>query len=80
VLPLGATAFQWRLADIDSVRLDEASDTVNLDSPGEHLIAGKLAKRTREFGERRTEAIRQLSEQAAGVLGGLFPFLSPDQF
>jgi len=80
VLPLGATGFQWRLADIDAVRLDEAGYSVNLDSPGEHLIAGKLAKRTREFSERVTEGMRQVSEQGAKALRQLFPFLSPDQF
>jgi hypothetical protein len=80
VLPLGATGFQWRLADIESVRLDDASYTVNLDSRGERLVASKLAKRTREFSERVTEAVRASNEQAAKVLRDIFPFLSPDQF
>ena len=80
VLPLDATGFQWRLADIDSVRLDDGSYTVNLESLGERLIAGKMAKRTREFSERVTEGIRQTNEQAARTIREIFPFLSPDQF
>jgi len=80
VLPLGATGFQWRLAEIESVRLDEASYTVNLDSQGERLIASKLAKRTREFGERVTEGVRKTNEQAANVVREIVPFLSLDQF
>ena len=80
VLPQGATGFQWRLADIDSIRLDDSSYTVNLDSLGERLIAGKMAKRTREFSERVTEGIRQTNEQAARTIREIFPFLSPDQF
>lgn len=80
VLPLGATAFQWRLSDIDSVRLDDGSYTVKLDSLGEHLAAGKMAKRTREFSDRVTEGIRQTNERAARTIREIFPFLSPDQF
>ena len=80
VLPLGATGFQWRLADIESARLDDATYTVNLDSQGERLVASKLAKRTREFSERVTEGVRKLNEQAANVVRDTFPFLSPDQF
>ena len=80
VLPTAATGFQWRLADIRSIHLDEASYAVALEAPGERLIVTKLAKRTREFIERLQEATTQLAEKAAETVHNLFPFLTPDQF
>jgi hypothetical protein len=80
VLPTAATGFQWRLAEIDSIVFDEARYAVTLEAGGERLILTKLAKRTREFTERLQEAATQLTEQAAGTVHNLFPFLTPDQF
>ena len=80
VLPTAATGFQWRLADIRSIHLDEASYAVVLEAPGERLIVTKLAKRTREFVERLQEATLQLTEKAAETVHNLFPFLTPDPF
>lgn len=79
VLPTGAAGLQWRLADIDAVKFDEASYQVTLESAGERLAVTKLAKRTREFRERLEAAIAQLTEKAAAIVRNLFPFLTPDQ-
>jgi len=80
VLPTAATGFQWRLADIDAVHLDETNYAIILDSAGERLTVTKLAKRTREFVERLQDCIARLTEKSARVLRNLFPFLDPDQF
>jgi hypothetical protein len=80
ILPTAATGFQWRLADIDAVKFDEASYAVVLKSAGERLTVTKLAKRTREFAERLEDSTSQLNQQSAKTLHGIFPFLSPDQF
>ncbi|MFB3923620.1 MAG: hypothetical protein ACE145_17995 [Terriglobia bacterium] len=80
VLPAAATGFQWRLAEIDSLRFDEAGYAVILEASGERLLVTKLAKRTREFVERLREATAQLTENSALTVHKLFPFLSPDQF
>jgi hypothetical protein len=80
VLPIEATGFQWRLADIDLVTFDEASYTVTLRSEDESLFVTKLAKRTREFRERLRVAMTQLTERGAQTIRGMFPFLTPDQF
>ena len=80
VLPTQAAGFQWRLADIDTVRFDESSYTVTLRSEDESLLVTKLAKRTREFQERLRESTLELTEKGAKILRGMFPFLTPDQF
>jgi hypothetical protein len=80
VLPTEATGFQWRLADIDASKFDEASYSVALESAGERLTVTKLAKRTREFAERLEDSTSQLNQQSAETLHDIFPFLDPDQF
>lgn len=80
VLPITATGFQWRLAEIDAVNFDEANYAVELQSAGDRLTVTKLAKRTGEFNEYLREAIAQLTEKAAQTVHALFPFLTPDQF
>jgi len=79
VLPIGATGFQWRLADIDLVTFDEVQYAVTLESAGQRLTATRLAKRTREFSQTLQEAITQLAEKSAQTVHDLFPFLNPDQ-
>ena len=80
ILPTTATAFQWRLADIDAMNFDEATYAVALSSAEARLTATKLAKRTREFQERLQAARTQLAEKAAEILHDIFPFLTPDEF
>ena len=79
VLPTLAMGFQWRLADIDAVKFDEANYTLVLESGGERLTVTKLAKRTREFRERLENSVAQLNQLSANTLHEIFPFLNPDQ-
>jgi hypothetical protein len=80
VLPEKATGLHWRLSDIDAVDFDEAAYRLELRSGAERLILTKMAKRTREFIDCLRSAIADLSDNSAGILQSLFPFLSPDQF
>jgi hypothetical protein len=80
VLPTQATGFQWRLAEIESVRFDEAVYAVTLRCGADSLILTKLAKRTSEFRERLEDGIARIHEKAAQSLHAMFPFLRPDQF
>jgi len=79
VLPTLATGFQWRLADIDAVKFDEANYALVLESAGERLTVTKLAKRTREFRKRLENSVAQLNQLNANTLHEIFPFLDPDQ-
>jgi hypothetical protein len=80
ILPDGATGFQWRIADIDSLTFDDTSHAFDLRSGSERLIVSKLAKKTGEFGQRLREAMECVSERTARVLQRIFPFLAPEQF
>jgi len=79
VLPTASQAFQWRLADIDSIEFDPANYVVVIKSGGENLKVGRLAKRTEEFASRLHEATSELSTKSAQALHASFPFLNPDQ-
>ena len=79
VLPATASGFQWRLADIDSVRFDAATWTTTVESEGATLTITKLGKRTEEFTNRLEEAILAIKERSAQVVRLLFPFLAPEQ-
>jgi len=79
VLPAAAKSFQWRLADIDDVRLDSAAYEVALQSGGERLKFTRLAKRTEEFASKLREAMNALATQTTQALHGMLPFLDPDQ-
>jgi hypothetical protein len=79
VLPTQATGLQWRLADIDEMRFDESTWDLTLVSSGGRLIAGKLAKRTEEFGRRLTNAMGEVAQRASETVRSLLPFLSPEQ-
>lgn len=79
VLPATSQGFQWRLADVDSVRFDPATYEVVLQSGPDVLKAGKLARRTEEFTEKVKDAIAALATRSAQALHATFPFLTPDQ-
>jgi hypothetical protein len=79
VLPANAKSFQWRLADIDDVRLDSGSYEVTLQAGGERLKISRLAKRTEEFATKMREAMNGLAAQTVQALHGMMPFLDPDQ-
>jgi hypothetical protein len=80
ILPVNATVFQWRLADIDTVDFDETTYTLLLRCGKDRLSLTRLAKRTREFQSRLLEIVKVLSDKSAQVIHALFPFLSPGQF
>ena len=79
VLPSESQGFQWRLADVDSVRFDQNSYEVVLDAGSDQLRVSKLAKRTEEFRTKVQEAMSALATQSAQALHSKFPFLNPDQ-
>lgn len=80
VLPTKAAAFQWRMADIDTINFDEGSYALELRSGKDRLILTRLAKRSREFWEKLVEATKILTDKSTQVIHALFPFLSPGQF
>ncbi|HUB80350.1 MAG TPA: hypothetical protein VMB03_16215 [Bryobacteraceae bacterium] len=79
VLPLDGPAIQWRLAEVGSVSFDEAAYAVTLESAGERLAIGKLAKKTGEFRGNLERAIADLRTHEAEALHATFPFLDPDE-
>jgi len=79
VLPVSATGFQWRLADVDAVDFDESGYTLTVRSGADRVIVSKLARRTDEFRDRLNDAMTELSARSAAVVQRLFPFLSPLQ-
>jgi hypothetical protein len=79
VLPTASQAFQWRLADVDSVRFDSNTWEVVLQAGPDQLKFTKLAKRTEELVSKLREAISALATQSAQALHTIFPFLTPDQ-
>lgn len=80
VLPTASQSFQWRLADVDSVRFDSNTWEVTLQAGPDQLKFTKLAKRTEEFANKLREAISTLATQSAQALHSILPFLNPDQF
>ncbi|HEY6351061.1 MAG TPA: hypothetical protein VI636_16785 [Candidatus Angelobacter sp.] len=79
VLPATSQSFQWRLADVDSVRFDSNAWEIVLQAGPDQLKFTKLAKRTEEFASKVREAISALAAQSAQALHTIFPFLNPDQ-
>ena len=79
VLPTASQSFQWRLADVDSVRFDSNAWEIVLKAGPDQLKFTKLAKRTEEFATKVRETINALAAQSAQALHTVFPFLSPDQ-
>ncbi len=79
VLPVASQSFQWRLADVDSVRFDPQNWVVVLQSGPAQLKFTRLAKRTEEFAAKLRDAISALAAQSAQALHTIFPFLNPDQ-
>ncbi|HWQ53294.1 MAG TPA: hypothetical protein VN442_06390 [Bryobacteraceae bacterium] len=78
VIPETGAPLNWRLGDVDSVRFDEASYSVAINSGSEQLVVSKLARKTDEFVGMVQDALDTLRTQAAAELHKLFPFLGPD--
>ncbi|MBI3668532.1 MAG: hypothetical protein HY237_01950 [Acidobacteria bacterium] len=79
VLPTAATAFQWRLAEIDALQFDSSTYTVTLQSSDARLEITKLAKRTEEFANLLRDSLTALNAQSVQAVHSIFPFLNPDQ-
>jgi hypothetical protein len=79
VMPNASQAFQWRLADIDSVHFDPSAYEINLQSGDDRLKIARLAKRTEEFVTRTKDAISQLASASMQALHAALPFLNPEQ-
>jgi len=79
VLPAAANGFQWRLADIDDVKLDSSTYEIVIQSGGDRLKVSRLAKRTEEFAAQLRESMNALATQSTQALHGMLPFLDPDQ-
>jgi hypothetical protein len=79
VLASASQPFQWRLADIDTVRFDAANYVVVLESGKLQLTISRLAKRTEEFSRCVRDAMNEVAAAGAQALHAAFPFLDPDQ-
>jgi hypothetical protein len=79
ILPQAQTGFQWRLADIESVRFDDSRYAVALGSGDEVLWLDHLAKRTTEFRDRLQTAMADVARRSALTVRSVFPFLAPEQ-
>jgi hypothetical protein len=79
VLATSTQPFQWRLADIDTVRFDAANYAVVLESGGAQLKVLRLAKRTEEFTRCVRDAKSAVAASGAQALHAAFPFLDPDR-
>ena len=79
VLPATAKSFQWRLADIDEVKLDSATYEVSVQSGANRLKFTRLAKRTEQLATKLRESMNALATQTPQALHSMLPFLDPDQ-
>jgi hypothetical protein len=79
VLPNASSSFQWRLADVDDLRLDSSTYEVSLQAGAAHLKFTRLAKRTEEFATKVREVMNAIATQTAQTLHGMFPVLDPEQ-
>jgi hypothetical protein len=79
ILPLAATAYQWRLAGVDAISFNSESYAVTLQAGDRHLVIGKLAKKTDEFRNRLQEQYDAVRSQSADAMHQIFPFLDPDR-
>jgi hypothetical protein len=79
ILPLAATAYQWRLAAVDAISFDPETYVVTLASGDQRLLIGKLAKKTDEFREKFQQHYDDLRRHSAEAMQQSFPFLDPDR-
>ena len=79
VLPTALQGFQWRLADVDGLRLDSQNYEIVLEAGGDRLRVNRLAKRTELCHTKLREAIDQLNTESAQALHTILPFLNADQ-
>ncbi len=77
ILPLAATAYQWRLASVDGISFNSETYAVTLLSGEQRLVIGKLAKKTEEFRDGLQQTYDELRRQSAEAMQQTFPFLDP---
>ncbi len=77
VLPFGAPALQWRLAEIDAIHFDPSNYSFALTSPAGKITVSKLAKKTDEFHQKLRGSWDGLRRNMAVALHQTFPFLNP---
>jgi hypothetical protein len=78
ILPDAGLPLQWRLAEVDTLLFDDTAYQIVLESAGEQLTLGKLAKKTDEAAGTLGGAIDALHTKSAQALHHVFPFLTPD--
>jgi hypothetical protein len=79
VLPLGATAFQWRLADVDRLEFDRETYTIALGRGDDRLSFAKVGRRSEECYEVLNGALARLQVRTLDALRTFFPFLDPQR-
>jgi len=79
VLPAASQAFQWRLADVDTLRFDAQDYAIVLERDGEQLRLGRLGKRTEWFHGLLRDTRRDLRADGSRALHGILPFLDADR-
>jgi hypothetical protein len=79
ILPIAATAWQWRLAAVDAIAFDSETYTLTLQSGSQRLVIAKLAGKTEEFREKLQQQSGALRQRSADILHQTFPFLDPDR-
>ena len=78
VLPLAATPYQWRLADVDGISFSCETYNLTLRAGDQDLVIGKIAQKTDEFRETLQEQYDALRRESAEAMHQAFPFLDPD--
>jgi hypothetical protein len=79
ILPNASQAFQWRLADITSLKFDPQNFEVIAARDAERLHCNRLAKRTEGFYAKLRETRDALTAAGGQALHSILPFLNPDQ-
>jgi hypothetical protein len=77
VLPMGAPAFQWRLADIDRLDFDRAAYAITLGRGDDRLSLTRIGRRTDECYAKLGDQMAGLQARTLDTLRTIFPFLDP---
>ena len=78
ILPLAATPYQWRLAEIDGMNFSPETYAVNLRSGTQRLAVGKLAKKTDEFLRAIGGQLDEIRQKSSEAMHEAFPMLNPE--
>lgn len=78
VLATTSQAFQWRLADVSSLRFDAQNYEIILDRDGGRLRLNRLGKRTESCHGQLRDALDALRAEGGKALHAILPFLDAD--